>query len=67
MSICVYAWRGWMGLNHTHTTHSTEQQKIQETVVALLEHISQGLDVETSLPSEQRFKVRMFIYIYMYA
>jgi hypothetical protein len=26
--------------------------------VALLEHISQGLEVESNLPSEQRFKVR---------
>jgi hypothetical protein len=29
--------------------------------VALLEHISQGLEVETSLPSQQRFKVRPLV------
>lgn len=34
-----------------------DQAQVQQTIVALLEHVSQGLEVEGALPTEQRFKV----------
>lgn len=39
--------------DETKSEISTEQRKTQDTIVALLEHISRGLDSSTSMPSRE--------------